>query len=194
MVPAIVPTEPIGCWTGLALLRLRPFSRRSPRLRRIRWRGNYQSTLHHSSYGQLILMLSTPKRVFWSQPAEGKYLVMAVEPFRLNERLSIRLFLYANHALFPFHNSLAGLLLNAKSPKRVISQWLHKILVAPEVRAAVLRSLDQVNIHSRTLFLGQDGFCRSLEVSVQIEERDGWPGVQVTKDRETWVKGTGPVS
>jgi hypothetical protein len=131
-------------------------------------------------------------RVFWPQPAEGKYLVMAVEPFRLNERLYIQrgLFLYANHALFPFHNCLANLLLHARSQSRPSTQWLHKILVAPEARADVLRSLDQVNINSRTLFPGLDGFCRSLQVSVQIEERDGWPGVQATKDRENWVKGT----
>ena len=97
--------------------------------------------------------LSSPgifHKVFWSQPAEEVYLVMAVEPFRLNERLSIQrgLFLYANHALFPFHNCLAGLLLHAKSQNRPSAQWLHKIVVAPEARADVLRSLDQVNINS----------------------------------------------
>ena len=139
--------------------------------------------------------LSSPgtfHKVFWSQPPEGKYLVMAVEPFRLNERLSIQrgLFLCANYVLRPFHDCLAALLLHAKSQSRPSAQWLHKVVVAPEARADVLRSLDQVNINARTLFPSLDGFCRSLQVGVQLEERDEWPGVQVMNDREDWVKGT----
>jgi hypothetical protein len=66
---------------------------------------------------------------------------------------------------------------------------LHKIVVKPEARIDVLRALEKVNINSTTLFPGLDGFCQSLQVTVQIQERDGWPGVSVTKDRENWVKG-----
>ncbi len=133
----------------------------------------------------------TFSRIFWSQPAVALYLVVAVEPYRLNERLTIQhgLFLLANHALFPFHNCLAGLLLHANRQSRLSAPWLHKIVVAPQVRADVLRSLDKVNINSTTLFPGLDGFCQSLQVTVQIQERDGWAGVSVTNDRENWVKG-----
>jgi hypothetical protein len=133
----------------------------------------------------------TFSRIFWSQPAVALYLVVAVEPYRLNERLTIQhgLFLLANHALFPFHNCLAGLLLHANRQSRLSARWLHKIVVAPQVRADVLRSLDKVNINSTTLFPGLDGFCQSLQVTVQIQERDGWAGVSVTNDRENWVKG-----
>jgi len=131
------------------------------------------------------------RKIFWSQPADDLFLVMAVEPYRVNERLTIQhgLFLLGNHPLFPFHNCLANLLLHAKNQGRPSAGWLHKVEVASGVRADVLRTLDKVNINSTTLFPGLDGFCRSLQVAVQIQESDGWPGVEQTVDRERWVKG-----
>ena len=133
----------------------------------------------------------TFRRVFWSQPAEGLYVVVAVEPYRLNERLTVQhgLFLFANHALFPFHNCLARLLLHAKGEGQPSAQWLHKVVVSPGARADVLRALEQVNITATTLFPGLDGFCQSLQVAVQLRDHDGWPGVSLTSDREHWVKG-----
>ena len=66
---------------------------------------------------------------------------------------------------------------------------MHKIEVAAGARADVLRTLDNVNINSATLFPGLDGFCESLQVAVQIQELDFWPGIAQTEDREKWVKG-----
>jgi hypothetical protein len=131
------------------------------------------------------------RKIFWSQPADDLYLVMAVEPYRVNERLTIQqgLFLRGNHPQFPFHNCLASLLLHAKKQGRPNTEWLHKFEVESGARADVLRILDKVNINSATLFPGLDGFCQSLQVAVQIQERDGWPGVALTEDREKWVKG-----
>jgi hypothetical protein len=79
--------------------------------------------------------------IFWLQPPEDLYVVVAVEPHRMNQRLTIQqgLFLCANRALFPFHNCLASLLNHANKHHRPSAQWLHKIVVSPEARADVLR-------------------------------------------------------
>ena len=130
--------------------------------------------------------------IYWSQPPDHLYLAVAVQPHRMNERLTIQqgLFLCANRALLPFYNCLNALLLHASDQGRPSAPWLHKIVVAAETRAEVLRSLDKINISAATLFPGLDGFCQSLQVTVQIQEHDGWPGVSLTTDRENWVKGT----
>jgi hypothetical protein len=131
-------------------------------------------------------------KIYWRQPQEELYLAFAVQPYRMNERLTIQqgLFVCANHPLLPFHNCLFGLLLHAQKHDRRSGEWLHKIVVADETRADVLRSLNKVNINAATLFPGLDGFCRSLQVSVQLQELGDWPGVSKTLDRENWVKGT----
>jgi hypothetical protein len=131
------------------------------------------------------------RKIFWSQPTDDLYFVMAVEPYRVNERLKIQqgLLLLGNHPLFPFHNCLTNLLLHAKNGGRPSTQWLHKINVASGTRVDVLRTLDKVNINSATLLPGLDGFCQSLQVAVQIQEGDNWPGFPQTEDSEKWVKG-----
>jgi len=138
--------------------------------------------------------LSSPeifRSIYWSQPPEDLYCVVAVQPYRMNERLTIQqgVFLCANHGLFPFERCLANVLAHASRSNQPSAQWLHKIPVAAEARADVLRHLDRINISSATLFPGLDGFCRSLQLSVQIREADGWPGVSLAADREEWVKG-----
>jgi hypothetical protein len=127
--------------------------------------------------------------IYWSQPTDGLFLAIAVQPYRMNERLTIQqgLFLCANHPLF--HNCLAGLLLHARKQGRPSAQWLHKLVVSATTRADVLRALNKININAATLFPGLDGFCQSLQVTVQLQELVGWPGVSLTMDRENWVKG-----
>jgi len=131
------------------------------------------------------------RRIYWEQPPEGLYLVAAVQPYRMNERLTIQqgLFLCANRALFPFRTCLAALLFHASNRHKMSAQWLHKLVVASETRLDVLRALNKLNINSATLFPGLDGFCESLYVNVQIQEQENWPGVSQTTDRERWVKG-----
>jgi hypothetical protein len=131
------------------------------------------------------------RKLYWEQPSDDLYLVGAVQPYRMNERLTVQkgLFLCANRALFPFCNCLVALLLHASKGNKPSAQWLHKIVVAPEARLDVLRALDKININSATLFPGLDGFCQALYVNVQIQEQESWPGVSLTTDRERWVKG-----
>jgi len=132
------------------------------------------------------------RRIYWDQPPDGVYLVAAVQPHRMNERLTIQqgLFLCANHALFSFRRCLGALLLHASNGRKPSAQWLlHKLVIAPETRFDILRALNKININSATLFPGLDGFCQSLHINVQIQEQERWPGVSLTTDRERWVKG-----
>jgi hypothetical protein len=138
--------------------------------------------------------LSSPEnfaKLYWDQPPNDVYLVAAVQPHRMNERLTIQqgLFLFANHALFFFRRCLAALLHHASKGGKPSAQWLHKLVVAAETRLDVLRALNKLNINSATLYPGLDGFCQSLYVNVQIQEPENWPGVSQTTDRQRWVKG-----
>jgi hypothetical protein len=138
--------------------------------------------------------LSAPenfRKIYWDQQPDELFLVAAVEPYRMNERLTIQqgLFLMANRPLFSFRSCLAALLLHASKENKPSAQWLHKIVVASETRLDVLRALNKLNINSATLFPGLDGFCQSLYVTVQIQEHENWPGVSQTTDRERWVRG-----
>jgi len=133
--------------------------------------------------------LSSPenfRKLYWDQPPDNLYLVAAVQPHRMNERLTIQqaLFLFANHALFSFRRCLAALLLHASNGQKQSAQWLHKLVVASETRFDVLRALNKLNINGATLYPGLDGFCQSLYVNVQIQEQEDWPGVSQTTDRE----------
>jgi hypothetical protein len=129
------------------------------------------------------------RRIYRSE--ENLYLVAAVQPYRMNERLTIQqgLFLCANNPLFSFRRCLAALLLHASNEGRLSADWLHKLLVAPEARLDVLDALNKININAATLFPGLDGFSQSLYSSAQIEEQEKWPGVPSLADREPWVKG-----
>jgi len=138
--------------------------------------------------------LSSPenfRKIYWDQPPDDLYLVAAVQPHRMNERLTIQQgqFLFANRPLFSFRRCLAALLLHASKGHKPSAQWLHKFVVASETRLDVLRALSKLNINSATLFPGLDGFCQSLYVNVQIQEHEDWPGGSQTTDRERWVKG-----
>jgi hypothetical protein len=115
------------------------------------------------------------RKIYWNKPSGDLYLVAAVQPHRMNERLAIQqgLFLCANHALFSFRRCLAALLLHASKGQRPSTQWLHKLVVAPETRLEVLTALNKLNINSGTLFPGLDGFSQSLRTSVQIQDSVG---------------------
>jgi FRG domain len=131
------------------------------------------------------------RKIYWDQQPEDHYLVAAVRPYRMNERLTIQqgLFLCANRPLSSFKRCFAALLLHASKAGKPSAQWLHKFVVASETRLEVLKALHKININSATLFPGLDGFCQSLYVTPQIQEQELWHGVSLTTDRERWVKG-----
>jgi hypothetical protein len=112
------------------------------------------------------------RKIYRDQQPEDLYLVATVQPFRMNERLTIQqgLFLCANHPLFSFRGCFVSLLLHARNRNKPSSQWLHKLVVAAEARLDVLKALNKININSATLFPGLDGFSHSLLTDVQIQD------------------------
>jgi hypothetical protein len=107
-------------------------------------------------------------------------MVLAIEPERMNERLSIQqgLFLYPCDITAPFEDNLAETLklplktfdnkevINFKfvMPEMIRKASVVKIIVPREVHSIALYDLRSMNISSATLFPGLDGFARSLNL------------------------------
>jgi hypothetical protein len=115
------------------------------------------------------------RKIYKDQQPQDLYLVAAVQPYRMNERLTIQqgLFLCASHPLLSFRRCFVSLLLHARNRNKPSSQWLHKLVVAAETRLDVLKALNKININSATLFPGLDGFSRWLLTDVQTQELGG---------------------
>jgi hypothetical protein len=116
-------------------------------------------------------------KIYRDHQPENLYLTVPIQPYRMNERLTIQqgLFLCANQPLMGFHRCLKRLLDYAQEKHKVSGQWLHKIVVEPKARLGVLSALNKMNINSATLFPGLDGFARSLRANTQIRDWEDWP-------------------
>ena len=117
------------------------------------------------------------RRIYRDLQPEGLYLAAPIQPYRMNERLTIQqgLFLCANHPLLGLHRCLKRLLDHAQERHKRSGQWLQKLVVESEIRLDVLRTLNKMNINSATLFPGLDGFARSLRTNTEILDSEGWP-------------------
>ena len=116
---------------------------------------------------------------------EGPTYLLPVEPFRVNERLSIQqgLFLMGCDVGRPFVDNLAGSLdLEPGMVKQTLDVpagevnlisardfALIKIVLPHEVQYDALRDLRSMNITAATLFPGLDGFSRSLSYHLHGE-------------------------
>jgi hypothetical protein len=109
-------------------------------------------------------------RIYRDPQPENLYLAVPVQPFRMNERLTIQqgLFFCGNHPLMGFRRCLKSLLDHAK--ERHGRKWVHKLVVKPEARLDVLEMLDKMNINRATLFPGLDGFAQSLRIKTELLE------------------------
>ena len=116
------------------------------------------------------------RRVYHNLFPDDLYLVIPVEPRRMNERLTIQqgLFLCPNHPLMGFETNLRSVLVHAKNNGRDSSTWLHKFTIDPSARFDLLRLLKKMNISSATLYPGLDGFARSLRTNTEILTREEW--------------------
>lgn len=112
-------------------------------------------------------------------PPEGLYLTAPVQPYRMNERLTIQqgLFLFPNHALMGFERNLKGLLHHANKRYAENVNWLYKIVVQPEARLGLLEVLNTMNINAATLFPGLDGFARSFRATCEIRSGRDWNAI-----------------
>jgi hypothetical protein len=97
--------------------------------------------------------------------------VAPLQPFRMNERLTIQqgLFLCPGSAETAFMDNLKGL----DDDSRVLRHSLHKIRIPRSLRADVLKALAKMNIGRATLFPGLDGFAQSLGVNVEVATARG---------------------
>jgi hypothetical protein len=76
------------------------------------------------------------RRLYRDRRPENLYLTVPIQPYRMNERLTIQqgLFLCANHPLMGFHRCLKRLLDYAQERHKVSGQWLHKLVVESEAK------------------------------------------------------------
>ena len=118
------------------------------------------------------------RRLYRDVQPDGLYLTAPVQPYRMNERLTIQqgLFLFPNNPLINFETNLKSLLHYANKRRSEQVKWLYKIVAPPEARLGLLRVLKTLNISSTTLFPGLDGFARSFCADCEILSGRDWNG------------------
>jgi hypothetical protein len=96
-------------------------------------------------------------------------LVAPMQPFRLNQRLSIQqgLFLCPGNVQLGFELNL----LAYEGPQ--FQDKVHKLSIPRALRIECIRALNKMNINYGTLFPGLDGFARSLGLNVEIATATG---------------------
>jgi hypothetical protein len=93
--------------------------------------------------------------------------VAPIQPFRMNERLTIQqgLFLCPAQVREGFEDNLQAMSLTGTK--------IEKLVFAASLREDILADLNKMNINRATLFPGIDGFAQSLAVNVQIATHKG---------------------
>jgi hypothetical protein len=101
-------------------------------------------------------------------------LVIATEPFRMNERLTNQqgLFLCTNALAYPFETSLKYMLWKADHYDRykICKNRIAKLVIHPDARPKVIRELFRMNISWATLMPGLGGFAQSLGTNLWSAE------------------------
>jgi hypothetical protein len=93
--------------------------------------------------------------------------VAPIQPFRMNERLTIQqgLFLCPAKVGSTFEENLEAI--------GIASTKIEKLLFPVNLREEILAELNKMNITRASLFPGIDGFAQSLAVNVQIATHKG---------------------
>ena len=112
---------------------------------------------------------TTFKRIFARPRKNRNSLVCAVNPFRLNQRLSIQqgVFLCPGDISKPFQDNLASLF-----PTKKANMKLVKCIISldDDARRDVARRLNRMNMTRTSLFPGLDGFSSALALSLANPE------------------------
>jgi FRG domain len=95
--------------------------------------------------------------------SDALYIIAPVEPFRMNERLTVQQGVFSVPA--NLYGTLADNLLGLGDGLR---SRLHKIEISAGLRIPALLRLHRMNINQATLFPGLDGFARSLRNNIEI--------------------------
>jgi hypothetical protein len=93
--------------------------------------------------------------------------VAPIQPFRMNERLTIQqgLFLCPAQVTLGFEGNLNAMSLSGTR--------VEKLVFPSNLRTEVLAELNKMNINRASLFPGIDGFAQSLAINVQIATHKG---------------------
>ena len=93
--------------------------------------------------------------------------VAPIQPFRMNERLTIQqgLFLCPAQVTMGFEENLQAMSLKGTK--------IEKLIFPSALREDILAELNKMNINRASLFPGIDGFAQSLAVNVQIATHKG---------------------
>lgn len=117
----------------------------------------------------------TFRRLFFEQAPQ---LVAPLQPFRMNERLTIQqgLFLCPGSLQVSFEENLLAFRQND------FANHVHKIVIPNDMamRVDILAILNKMNINRASLFPGIDGFAQSLITNVQIATSRGTLSTEVT--------------
>ena len=110
------------------------------------------------------------QRLYRDSQPDNFYLIVPVQPNRMNDRLTIQqgLFLFSNFPVIGFEISLKSLLHHANRRNGAAVDWLYKFIIEPGVRLDLLATLDKMNINFGTLYPGLDGFARSLRTNIEL--------------------------
>ncbi|MBV9302688.1 MAG: hypothetical protein JOZ48_11505 [Acidobacteriaceae bacterium] len=102
-----------------------------------------------------------------SASAPSVLCVAPIQPFRMNERVSIQqgLFLCPAHVRMGFEENLQAMSLAGTK--------IEKLVFPSTLREEILAELNKMNINRASLFPEIDGFAQSLAVNVQIATHKG---------------------
>ncbi len=116
------------------------------------------------------------QRIYRGDQPENFYFVAPVQPYRMNERLTIQqgLFFCPNHPLMGFERCLKNLLRCANKRRGVDATLLYKLTIDASARLDVLDALNKMNINSATLYPGLDGFARSPCTGTELLSKKDW--------------------
>jgi hypothetical protein len=103
--------------------------------------------------------------------------ILLVEPFRMNERISIQqgLFLFPTNLYKPFEENICNHLAKVESfgkyEKQEVNKYaLIKIVIPKELHTKIAYWLSIMNITAATLFPGLEGFARSQMTHIKYAE------------------------
>ena len=119
------------------------------------------------SLGKPDVFRSAFMREHDSTGAPPNLCVAPIQPFRMNERLSIQqgLFLCPAQVRMSFEENLQAMSLTGTK--------IEKLVFPSTLREEILAELNKMNINRASLFPGIDGFAQSLAVNVQIATHTG---------------------
>ena len=105
-------------------------------------------------------------RLFFPRSRQQHAVIMPLEPFRLNERVSVQqgVFLCPSSPDWPFETVLKYVCETASEPAP-----FYRLLIHRSARRELLRLLRMMNITSETLFPGLDGFARSVSEVIETD-------------------------